>query len=150
MMSGFSTWVGLHTGLYARYKAMADGPAYTALTPTRKRVIDLALRDFRLSGVELQGEAREQYARNADEQAQAVQKFSENVMDATDNWSMLIVDADQLDGVPADVIEAAREAAQADEAEGYKLVLHMPCYLPIMQHAHNRALRREQIGRAHV
>jgi oligopeptidase A len=142
LMSEFSTWVGLHTGLYARYQALAHSPAYQALSPTRRRIIDLALRDFRLSGVELEGPAREDYARNADQQAQVTQKFSENVMDATDHWSLLITEREQLAGVPEDVIEAARDAARADGSEGYKLVLHMPCYLPVMQHAHDRDMRR--------
>lgn len=141
LMSEFSTWVGLHTGLYARYQALAHSPLYTTLTPTRRRIIDLALRDFRLSGVELQGAAREDYARNADEQAQVTQKFSENVMDATDEWSLVITDRAQLAGAPEDVIEAAHAAAQAEGVEGYKLVLQMPCYLPVMQHAHDRTVR---------
>ncbi|MBV6272029.1 M3 family metallopeptidase [Alcaligenaceae bacterium CGII-47] len=149
LMSEFSTWVGLHTDLYARYQALARSPAYAALSPTRQRIIDLALRDFRLSGVELQGQARVDYAHNADEQAQVTQKFSENVMDATDEWSLIITDPLQLAGVPEDVINAARAAAQAEGTEGYKLVLQMPCYLPIMQHAHNQALR-STLYRAYV
>ncbi len=149
LMSEFSTWVGLHAGLYQRYKALAASPAYGAMSPTRRRIVDLALRDFRLSGVELQGEARETYARNAELQAQVSQKFSENVMDATDQWSLMVADEARLDGIPADVRAAAREAAQADGAEGWKLVLHMPCYLPVMQHARDRELRRE-LYRAHA
>lgn len=149
LMSEFSTWVGLHTGLYARYQALAHSPAYATLSSTRQRIIDLALRDFRLSGVELQGQAREDYARNADEQAQVAQKFSENVMDATDQWSLVITDREQLAGVPEDVVEAAHAAAQAEDTEGYKLVLQMPCYLPVMQHAHDRTVR-SALYRAYV
>lgn len=141
LMSEFSTWVGLHTGLYTRYQTLANSPLYATLAPTRRRIIDLALRDFRLSGVELQGTAREDYARNADEQARVTQKFSENVLDATDEWALMISDRAQLAGVPEDVIEAAYAAAQAEGVEGYKLVLQMPCYLPIMQHAHDRTVR---------
>lgn len=143
LMSEFSTWVGLHAGLYRRYRELAASPAYAAMSPTRRRIVDLALRDFRLSGVELQGEGRETYARNAEQQARGSQKFSENVMDATDQWSLLVVDEARLAGIPADVRAAAREAAHADGAEGWKLVLHMPCYLPVMQHARDRELRRE-------
>ncbi|CAM5180808.1 oligopeptidase A OS=Castellaniella defragrans OX=75697 GN=HNR28_002371 PE=3 SV=1 [Castellaniella defragrans] len=142
LMSEFSTWVGLHRGLYQRYRSLADSPAYAALPPTRRRIIDLALRDFRLSGVELEGAARETYARNADLQAQVSQKFSENVMDATDGWSLLVTDEARLKGLPASVVAAARQSAEADGATGWKLTLHMPCYLPVMQHAQDRELRQ--------
>jgi len=141
LMSEFSTWVGLHRGLYERYRALAASPAYAALSPTRRRIVDLALRDFRLSGVELQGEARETYARNADLQAQVSQKFSENVMDATDGWSLLITDESRLAGLPPLVVASARQLAQSAGEDGWKLTLHMPCYLPVMQHARDRDLR---------
>jgi oligopeptidase A len=142
LMSEFSTWVGLHRGLYERYRTLAASPAYQALTPTRRHIVDLALRDFRLSGVELEGAARETYARNADLQAQVAQKFSENVMDATDGWTLLVTDEARLEGLPANVVAAARQAAEADGEQGWKLTLHMPCYLPVMQHARDRDLRQ--------
>jgi len=143
LMSEFSTWAGLHRGLYARYRDLAASPAHAALSPTRRRIVDLALRDFRLSGVELEGTARETYARNADLQAQVSQKFSENVMDATDGWSLRIEDENRLKGLPQDVVTTARQAAQADQADGWKFTLHMPSYLPVMQHAQDRALRHD-------
>jgi len=139
----FSTWVGLHEGLYAQYRRLKASPAFAALSPVRQRIIDLALRDFRLSGVELQGAERKRYAEISDAQAQASQKFSENVLDSVDQWSLHITDADRLEGIPPDVQQAARSAAQADGLEGWKLVLKMPCYLPVMQHARDRTLRQE-------
>ncbi|WP_298016488.1 M3 family metallopeptidase [uncultured Castellaniella sp.] len=141
LMSEFSTWVGLHQGLYERYRALAASPAYAGLSPTRRRIVDLALRDFRLSGVELQGPARDTYARNADLQAQVSQKFSENVMDATDGWSLLITDEARLKGLPGNVVASARQLAESAGENGWKLTLHMPCYLPVMQHAQDRDLR---------
>ncbi len=142
-MSEFSTWVGLHKGLYQRYKQLSESNLYAELSDTRKHIVDLALRDFRLSGVELAGQARETYARNADLQAQVSQKFSENVMDATDKWSLLITDKSELAGVPADVISAAEKLAKDNQEQGWQLSLHIPCYLPIMQHAKNRELRQK-------
>ncbi|MFT0531843.1 M3 family metallopeptidase [Castellaniella hirudinis] len=142
LMSEFSTWVGLHQGLFQRYQALADSPAFAALAPTRRRIVALALRDFRLSGVELQGEARETYARNADLQAQVSQKFSENVMDATDGWFLRVTDAERLQGLPDNVVAQARQRAQAAGEDGWQLSLHMPCYLPVMQHARDRDLRQ--------
>jgi oligopeptidase A len=144
----FSTWVGLHEGLYRQYRRLHDAPGYAAWPAVRRRVVELALRDFRLSGVELQGADRERYAEISDREAQASQKFSENTLDAVDAWSMFVEDADRLEGLPEDVLEAAREAAQSDDKPGYKLTLKMPCYIPVMQYARDRALR-EALYRAY-
>jgi oligopeptidase A len=145
----FSTWTGLHTGLYAQYKRLKADPAFAGLSPTRQRIVDLALRDFRLSGVELQGKQRERYAEISDQEAQASQKFSENVLDSIDNWSLHIQDENRLAGLPRDVRQAAQAAAQEAGLDGWKLTLKMPCYLPVMQYAQDRSLR-ETLYRAHA
>jgi len=148
-VSAFGTWLGLHVGLYRQYQRLHDAADFTTQPAVRQRVINLALRDFRLSGVELQGEARQRYAAISERSAEVAQKFSENVLDATDAWSLHLEDARRLAGLPADVLAAARAAADADGKSGYKLTLHMPCYLPVMQYAHDRELRRT-LYRAHA
>lgn len=137
----FSTWVGLHEGLYRQYQRLSQADDFAHWSPVRRRVIELALRDFRLSGVELQGEARARYAEISDRQAQASQKFSENVLDAIDAWSLHLDDATRLHGVPADVVAAAADAAREQGQDGHLLTLKMPYYLPVMQYAHDRSLR---------
>ncbi|HUH59707.1 MAG TPA: M3 family metallopeptidase [Candidimonas sp.] len=149
LVTEFSTWVGLHTGLYAQYKRLKAAPEYALLAPVRQRIVDLALRDFRLSGVELAGEQRTRYAELSDQEAQASQKFSENALDAVDQWSLHITDESRLAGLPSDVMQAARTAAAQDQLDGWKLVLKMPCYLPVMQNAHDRGLR-ESMYRAYA
>ncbi|ASR89805.1 M3 family metallopeptidase [Alcaligenes faecalis] len=140
-MSEFSTWVGLNRPLFLRYQALADSPAFAALTPQRQRIITLALRDFRLSGVQLEGQAREDYARISEELAQTSQQFSEHVLDAIDQWYYLVTDQAELDGIPDDVLAAAQRAAQENDQQGWRLTLKMPCYLPVMQYARNQTLR---------
>jgi len=144
----FSTWVGLHEGLYRQYQRLHDAPDFAEWSSVRRRVVDLALRDFRLSGVELRGADRERYAEISDREAQASQKFSENALDAIDAWSLFVDDEKQLDGLPADVLAATREAAESDGKSGHKLTLKMPCYLPVMQYARDRNLR-ETLYRAY-
>ena len=134
----FSTWVGLHVGLYTQYQRLHLCSDFKDWSPARKRVIELALRDFKLSGVELQGEARTRYAEVSDQQSQVSQKFSENVLDATDAWSLVIEDRKRLDGVPDDVIASLKDP----EADRWTLNLKMPCYLPVMQYALDRELRQ--------
>lgn len=141
LVTEFSTWVGLHEGLYKQYQRLAASPDFASWSPVRRRIVEMALRDFRLSGVELQGADRERYAEISDREAQASQKFSENVLDSIDAWSLIVEDESRLAGVPADVVAAARAAAEEDGKAGWKLTLKMPCYLPVMQYAKDRSLR---------
>ena len=144
----FSTWIGLHKGLYAQYKRLREDSNFDEQPAVRQRIIELALRDFRLSGVELEGEAREQYAKISEQQAQASQRFSENVLDSMDKWTLHIVDEARLEGLPADVRTAAAKRAQDAGLKGWLLNLKMPCYLPVMQYARDRSLR-ETLYRAY-
>lgn len=143
LVTEFSTWVGLHQGLYTQYKHLKESSEFAQLSAVRQRIIELALRDFRLSGVELEGAARERYAIISDQQAQASQKFSENALDSVDQWSLLLTDESRIAGLPADVVQAAHDAAAADQQTGWKFTLKMPCYIPVMQYAQDRQLRHD-------
>ena len=101
-----------------------------------------------LGGAELQGAARERFAQIQERCAALSQQFGEHVLDATDAFSH-DVDADELAGVPADVCAAARAAAAAEGRTDFKLTLQGPCYRPILQFAHSRALR-QHIYTAHA
>ncbi|MBE7940215.1 MULTISPECIES: M3 family metallopeptidase [Ramlibacter] len=140
----FWTRLGSDERLYAKYKAM--DPA--ALTAEQQQALKNAVRNFVLGGAELTGDAKARYAEIQERQAELSQKFSENALDATDAFAYYASEG-ELAGVPQDVVEAARAAAQAEGKEGYKLTLKMPSYLPVMQFGHDRALR-ERLYRAYV
>ncbi len=140
----FWTRLGADEQLYAKYKQI--DPA--VLNAEQRKALDNALRDFVLGGAELQGQDRERFAAIQERQAEVGQKFSENALDATDKYSYYAT-ADELEGVPEDVQHSARQAAQADGKDGYKLTLKMPCYLPVMQFATSSALR-ETLYRAYA
>lgn len=140
----FMTRLGADERLYAKTKRLAADAA--ALPPARRKAVADALRDFVLGGAELQGAARERFAQLQDRMAELSQRFGEHVLDATDGWSMF-VDTAELEGVPADVLEATRAAAQAEGRAGHKLTLHEPVYGPVMDYCANRALR-ETVYRA--
>ncbi|MBP6245820.1 MAG: M3 family metallopeptidase [Limnohabitans sp.] len=140
----FWTRLGSDERLYAKYKAI--DPA--SLNAEQKQAQTNALRAFVLGGAELQGADKERYAAIQERLAEITQKFSENTLDATDSFA-LYVSEDQLKGVPADVMQATRDAAKKEGKEGHRLSLKMPVYLPVMQFADSSALR-EQLYKAHV
>jgi oligopeptidase A len=139
-ISAFYAEMGQNEQLFARYKAL-HAAEYAQLNPVRQRILDHEIRDFRLSGAELPEADKPRFKEIQEQLSALAAKFSENVLDATNAYSELITDAAQLAGLPDDVLEAAREAAERDGQQGWKLTLHMPSYLPVMQYADNRELR---------
>ena len=140
----FWTRLGADEKLFAKYKAIDP----TTLNAEQTQAHKNAIRNFVLGGAELTGAARARFAEIQEQQAELGQKFSENTLDATDAFRYY-ASAAELDGVPADVVQAALAAAQAEGKEGYQLTLKMPCYLPVMQFATSSALRAN-LYRAYV
>lgn len=140
----FFTKLGANEALYAKYKAIDA----SALNAERQQALKNHLRDFVLSGVELQGEAKARFMQIQERMAECMQKFSENALDATDTWQYY-ARKDELAGVPDDVQTTAKQAALAQgKDDAYLLTLKIPCYLPIMQYAQNADLR-EKLYRAY-
>ncbi|MBV8634299.1 MAG: M3 family metallopeptidase [Burkholderiaceae bacterium] len=148
-LTEFWTELGQNLALFGKYKALHDSAEFTALTPARKRIVDNAIRDFRLSGAELPEEKKERYAEIQEAQAALGTKFSENVLDATNDFGLFIEDEAELAGLPDDAKAAARAAAEKDGKSGYKFTLHFPSYFPVLQYADSRTLR-EKIYRANA
>ena len=152
VVTEFFTRMGADEGLYAKYKAI--DPA--SLNAEQAKARDNTLRGFVLGGAELQGAAKERFAAIQERQAELAQNFSEHVLDATDAW-VLYTTHQEAAGLPADVLQAAAELAQADAAKdgvsvdenSIKLTLKMPSYLPVMQFAQSSALR-QQLYRAYA
>ena len=128
--------------LYDKYRALRAQPEYASLDATRRQLIDNELRDFRLGGAELDAAGKARFKAMQEELADLSTQFDEHVLDATNAWALHITDASELAGVPQDVLSAASAAAKADGKEGWKLSLRMPGYLPVLQYARNRNLRR--------
>ena len=147
------TDLGQDLQLFGKYKALKAGPAFGALSPTRRKIIENELRDFLLSGADLPEDQKARFKAIAEEQSMLGSKFSENLLDATNAFGLFIEDEARLAGLPADVKDAAREAVEADEKlkgkQGWKLTLQAPSWLPVLQYADDRSLR-ETIYRANV
>ncbi|HEX5092856.1 MAG TPA: M3 family metallopeptidase [Burkholderiales bacterium] len=142
-LTQFWTELGQNERLYERYRALAASAAFESLSAARRRIVENALRDFRLSGAELAPEAKRRFGEIQEALARLGTRFSENLLDATNAWSVEVEDEARLAGIPQDV----RDAARPGEERRWKFTLHMPSYLPVLQYAEDRALR-EQMYRA--
>jgi oligopeptidase A len=138
-----------HPGLYRKFKTLRESPEYETLSRPRRKVIDNELRDFRLGGAELPEDKKARFKAIQEELASLAAKFEENLLDTTNAFARYVEDEGELAGLPSDVLQAAREAAERDGRSGFKLTLHAPSWLPVMQYADNRALR-EEMYRAYV
>ncbi|MBP0599209.1 M3 family metallopeptidase [Herbaspirillum sp. LeCh32-8] len=145
----FWTGLGQNLALFEKYKALQASPAFAQLSAARRKVVDNAVRDFRLSGAELPDDKKERFAEIQEQQAALTTRFSENVLDATNDFGLFVDDEAELAGLPEDVKQAARAAAEKDGKPGWKFTLHFPSYFPVLQYADSRALR-EKIYRANA
>ncbi|OGA91288.1 MAG: oligopeptidase A [Betaproteobacteria bacterium RIFCSPLOWO2_12_FULL_66_14] len=150
-VSQYWTELGQNQALFEKYKELAGSRSFAFLSQARKKIVENALRDFRLGGAELPPEKKQIYAAIQEELAKLSAKFSENVLDATNAFS-IVVDEKRISGIPQDVLQSASEAAEKDGKRGWKFTLHAPSYLPVMQYADDRTLRetlyRENATRA--
>ncbi|RMX00973.1 M3 family peptidase [Allofranklinella schreckenbergeri] len=137
LVTAFWTRLGASEALFAKYQQIDP----SNLNAEQRRALELALRGFVLSGAQLQGAQRERFAQIQERLAALQQKFSENVLDATDAYHYDAT-AEEVRGLPSDVLQAAAAAAQAAGVpERHRLTLKMPVYLPVLQYAQDRALR---------
>lgn len=127
--------------LFEKFKQLRSSAEFNALAAARKKIIDNELRDFRLGGAELPAEKKQRFLQIQEELSKLSSKFNDNLLDATNAFSIYIEDAGTVAGIPADVLQAAVEQAKSDGKTGWKFTLHMPSYLPVMQYADNRDFR---------
>ena len=139
----YYTELGQNLALFEKYKALAASKEFATLSLAQKKVLENEIRDFRLSGAELPDAQKKRLAELHEELAALGTKFSESVLDATNAFSLYVEDHAELAGIPEDVLETARNAAEKDGKPGWKLTLQAPCYYPVMQYADNRALREK-------
>jgi oligopeptidase A len=142
-LSEYSTEMGQHEGLYRAYRQIAEGAEYQRLDSAQQKIIDNELRDFRLSGIELDQATRERFKAILQELSQLTSAYSDNVLDATNAWGKHIADEAQLAGLPESARALARQTARQRNLEGWVFTLEFPSYMPVMTYADNRELRAE-------
>jgi len=142
-LSDYATELGQNEPLYRAYQSIADGPEWARLDTAQKKIIDNALRDFRLSGVALPPEQKARFKDIMQELSNLTAKFEENLLDATNGWHKQIDDVNELAGLPPTAVALLAQLAQQRGLQGCLATLEFPSYIPIITYADNRALRRE-------
>ena len=139
----FWTALAQNLALFSKYKAIKNNIDFAELSAARRKIVNNALRDFRLGGAELTAAKKTRFAEIQEKHAALTTRFSENILDATNAYGLFITAEAELAGLPEDVRQAARAAAEQDGKPGYKFTLHFPSYFPILQYADNRTLREK-------
>ena len=143
VLSEYGTEMGQHEGLYSAYRQIADGDEYQRLDIAQRKVIDNTLRDFRLSGIELDQAKRDRYKELQQSLSKLSAKYSDNVLDATNAWSKQVSDKSLLAGLPESARSLAQQTAAVRDLDGWVFTLEFPSYFPILTYADNRELREE-------
>ncbi len=139
-LSEYGTEVGQNEALYRGYKHVSTRPG---LDPAQHKLIENALRDFHLSGVDLPADKKARYKEISQEMTRLTSTFEEHLLDATNAWFKQISTEDRLAGLPSSAKGLARQQARERDLDGWVLTLDFPSYLPVMTYADDRALRRE-------
>ena len=147
-LSEYYTQLGQHVPLYQSYQHVHDNVVFTDLAPAQQSAVKLALRDFKLSGVALEGDAKQRYAEISARLSQLSSDFSNHVLDSTQAYFKAL-NEDQLKGLPQSSVELLKQYGQQRELEQAVATLDIPSYLAIMTYAEDRALR-EEIYHAYV
>jgi len=142
LLTAYHTELGHNAGLCAAYQAVMDAEG-TTLAPEQRKVVENALRDFRLAGVSLPPERKQRFGAVMERLATVQSRFDENVLDATNAWSRHITDEREIEGLPANARHRAREAAAVAGKDGWMLSLDPPTYQAVMTHCANESLRRD-------
>ena len=145
----FYTELGQNQRLFDKFKEFSASPQMALLSRAQRAIVEHELRDFRLGGAELPATRKTRFTEIREKLSALSSRFSDNILDATNAFAHFVDTDAALGGIPGDVLEAAREAAQADDKAGWKFTLHAPSYMPVMQYADNRALR-ETMYRAYA
>ena len=143
ILTEHSAYMTMNEALFARVKALYDTKASLGLTREQEMVLDKYYRMFVKGGALLDAEKKAQLMEIDKQLSLASIEFGENALAETNAFELVITDEKDLAGLPQSSINAAREAAQAAGKEGWLFTLHKPSWIPFLQYADNRELRKQ-------
>ena len=142
-LSEYWTELGQNKALFQAYEALANGPEASGFDVAQKTILEHALRDFRLSGIDLPEAEQKRYGEIQMRLSELTSKFSNQLLDATQAWTKQIADEAQLAGLTDSAKAQMQQAAQAKGLDGWLITLEFPSYYAVMTYADDRALREE-------
>jgi oligopeptidase A len=147
-VSAFFAKIPLNTDLWDLLLTYSKTDDAKALTGVRKRALDESMESFRQHGADLPPDKKARIEAIESELSQHTQKYSENVLDSTNAWDLVIDDASRLAGLPQSAIDAARQDAQAKglgtpDAPKYRFTLKAPSMIPVLEYLEDDAIRRQ-------
>jgi len=142
-LSQYSTEMGQNKALFEAYQFIANSDDFQNLDTAQQKIINNALRDFQLSGIDLSTEKQQRYKQISQELSRLSSKYEENLLDATNAWTKHITDIDLLAGLPETALTQAKQTAESQDKEGWVISLQFPSYIAVMTYADNRELRKE-------
>ncbi|MFT2110440.1 oligopeptidase A [Marinomonas sp. 2405UD68-3] len=142
-LTQYYTEIGQNHGLYQGYKTLLNKAESEGYTQAQTEALVQEVRGFELSGVALEGTAKERYGEISQRLSELSSAFGEHVLDSTQAWSKLVTDESELSGLPESALAQAKQMAQAKEQEGWLFTLDFPSYMPVLNYADNQALREE-------
>ena len=152
----FANRMGQSQPIYNAFKQIRGSQGWVDLESAQRRIVESALREAELSGVGLAGEAREQFNRIQEELADLSTRFSNNVLDATQAFSLILTDNHEVEGLPHSLLSLAAQTARTSgedsataESGPWRITLDIPSYRPFMQHSQRRELR-EKLYRTYI
>ena len=141
LLTEYHTELMQNETLYNAIKSIAEGPQYTQLNMAQRKVIDNELRDFRLAGVGLDFAAKTQFGELQKQLSKANTQFAENLLDATQAWTLHATDINALKGLSEETLKMAKETAEQRGETGWIFTLEYPVYSTVMKYLENRELR---------
>jgi len=142
LITDYYTALGQNADLYRAINTLAQSSSFNSLDATQQKIIHDELRDFRLAGVALPAKQKQQFLHLSMHLAKLQNKFSNNVLDATQGWSLLL-NKKQIQGIPETALAQAKQAAENQGKDGWLFTLDVPSYLPVITYATNRNVRRK-------
>lgn len=142
-VSAFYAAIPLDEGLWRALQTFAQTPEAGALPPVRARLLKRTIEDFVRHGARLDADGKARLQALSREMAVVSQKFSENVLDSTNAWDLVITDETRLAGLPPSAREGAAESARAKGVTGWRFTLQAPSVIPVLTYLDDAELRRE-------
>ena len=141
-LSAFNNQVLLDSKLFERVKTLYENRASSDLTLEQKRLIEEKYTDFIHNGALLNENDKEKVRKIDKELSKLSPKFSQNTLNATNDFTYYTNDKSELSGLSAMAKEQAAETAKKKgNKSGWMFTLQMPSYISVMQFADNRQLR---------